>query len=752
MNQPTRQPPEPDLPQAGPIPPEPLLASTGADRPLAAFRQPMLTLLAVLLSIYTLVAINLPLLPTQAQRVIFVAIGTVFALMAFPTFSRLRRNRALAYADLALALIAGVSLAYIAANDHLIPLNAGRQPTYILAFAALAVIVTLDATRRCIGLTLPILALLAIAYAMLGPSLPHGLLPHRGMNLPAVVESSALKAEGLFGDTANAMFRYVFPFFVFGAFLEATGATAFVLWLSRKLVGGGSAAPAKVSILASGLTGSVSGSAVANAVTTGTFTIPLMKQIGFSPARSAGIEAAASAGGALVPPVMGAGAYIMLEFLGEHVSLLQILQAAIIPATLYYFALFLLVHLDSRRLAAIGSHRPTSPLAPPPNLPTPNSPPSGPPSIDLAPHPVSALCFVGSLGLLIGLLLSGFSPFRAATYAIGLLLLLLNVHPRVPLPRSARLAMPLTAIAMFALAQPILRHLGQTDNLPNTIVAAIALSLTALLALPAWSSLLRRILASAAISAIPLIAAAGCVGIIIALTYDTGLGTSLPLRLLPHVQDNLPLALLALMVCSIVLGMGLPSAVCYALLAAIAGSTIAQLPIPLLAGHFFIFYFGLMSMVTPPVALAAYATAQIAGATPQRASLYAFRYALAGFTLPYMFVYRPELLLIPQPGQTWAAVVYATFIAVAGIVGLAAALAGHLRGTLRPAGRCVAALAGTLALFPDPGLWQPLEPSAARACLGFSPSPIDLLGIALLVPLFFKPARAYRASDRTSRA
>ncbi|MCB1036331.1 MAG: TRAP transporter fused permease subunit, partial [Acidobacteria bacterium] len=382
-----------------------------------------------------------------------------------------------------------------------------------------------------------------------------------------------LHSQGVFGVALQVMFTYVFLFVLFGVLLEVTGATGFILGLARRLFRKSPGGAAKVAVLSSGLMGSLSGSAVANTATTGTFTIPMMKSGGMKPHVAGGIEAAASSGGALVPPVMGAGAYMMLELVQPPVTYLEILRAALIPAVLYYLSLFLIVHFKARRLGAAASMGEAG-------------------AMPVRPWP--GVVFLGSFVTLITLLLRGYSPFRAATVAAAAVILLSSLRP------ETRLALR----AFF------------------------------------------RALAKAARDMVPLIAAAACVGVILGVVTLTGVGGRLPSTLLPLAEQNLLLALVAIMVSSIVLGMGLPSAVCYLLMATLVGPVLAHLGVAPLAAHLFIFYFGMMSMVTPPVALAAYTAASIAGSNIWKTSVAAFSFALVGFTLPFMFVYRPELLLL----------------------------------------------------------------------------------------------------------
>ncbi len=457
-------------------------------------------------------------------------------------------------------------------NDQALGHRAGvEQPLdFYMALAGLSLI--LEATRRTIGWTLPLLALTFVAYAAFGYLLPDWLFPHRGYSWQRIVSQTFLHSQGVFGVALKVMFTYVFLFVMFGALLERTGATGFIIDLARKFFGKGAGGPAKVAILSSGLMGSLSGSAVANTATTGTFTIPMMKSSGFKPEIAAAVEAAASSGGALVPPVMGAGAYMMLEIIEPQVTYLQIIRAAIIPAILYYLALLLIVHFRGREIGAIVAQEGDT-------------------------KNVTfwrGVVFLGAFLVLILFLLIGWTPFKAVS-------------------------LTLPVIIFLALWDKDIR-VG-----PGSVIKASA---------------------SAAKSGLPLIAAASCVGIIVGVVTLTGIGSKLPGVLLPLAQNSLFLALLLLMVSTIILGMGLPSAVCYLLMATLVGPVLGRMGVVPLAAHLFIFYFGMMSMVTPPVALAAYTAATIADADIMKTGLAAFRFALVGFALPFAFVIRPQLLLL----------------------------------------------------------------------------------------------------------
>lgn len=596
--------------------------------------------LSILLCVFVVAEVNYPRLSPHAELAIFAFFGLTLCFLRFPAKAEWSGRPASRWLDRGLAAAAALCCGYIFVQSDPIfesfwlqGLSLGNRagqeaPTdFLVGAAGLALV--LEATRRLIGWTLPLVAMGFLLYARLGPVMPDWLFPHRGYGWERIVAQSFLHSQGVFGVALSVMFTYVFLFVVLGAVLEASGATRFVVDFAQRLFHGSSGGSAKVAVVSSGLMGSLSGSAVANTATVGPFTIPMMRSAGFSAHVAAGIEAAASSGGALAPPVMGAAAYMMLELVDPPVTYLEIIRAAVIPAVLYYLSLLFLVHFHAKGMTA--TRRPSD-------------------------EPVQsvlefeAVVFLGALGSLLFFLLLGYTPFRAVTLSLAGIVLVGAFNAR-------------TRLGLKKLTAALLQSASAT---------------------------------------IPLICAAACVGIVIGVATLTGIGTKLPSAILPLAQSNLFLALTLIMLSSIVLGMGLPSAVCYLLLATLIGPLLKQLGVVPLAAHFFIFYYGMMSMVTPPVALAAYAGATIAGARIMPSAFAAFRFALVGFTLPYMFVFRPQLLLLSPDGEAISLIeaLPPALAALLGVFALAAGLAGHFAGRLKAGVRLLFFGAAALLLLP----------------------------------------------------
>lgn len=602
---------------------------------------------ALALPLFVLFQVNYPTLGPQTQLAIFAGLGLMLCFLTprerggWPRWLD-RLLAGLSAAVFGYVIVQGEALfSALWLGGRALGERAGLEQPLDIAVAIVGLGLVFEGARRTVGWALPILAATFLLYGLFGSSLPDWLLPHRGYDLDRLAAQTFLHSQGVFGIALRVMFTYVFLFVLFGALLEATGTTHAIVGLTRRLFGRGVGGPAKVAVVSSGLMGSLSGSAVANTATTGTFTIPMMRGAGFRRETAAGIEAAASSGGALVPPVMGAGAYMMLELVEPAVTYLEIVRAALLPAILYYLSLLLLVHFRGLRRGIEGEPDEVAEAQAPGGRA-----PAGVASVETA-------VFAVGLGALLLLLLLGFSVFRAVTGGLAAAWAVSALHPRTRLD---------------------------------------------------WRAL-EGVCRRAARGTMPLITAAACVGVILGVVTLTGVGTRLPALILPLAQGNLLGALGLIMVSSIILGMGLPSAVCYLLMATLIGPALSGLGIVPLAAHLFIFYFGMMSMVTPPVALAAYTASSIAESKIMATSFAAFRFALVGFALPFIFVYRPELLMLDPSGATASvgSVVLALAVMVAGVVPLAAALAGHGWSPLTASHRGVLALAAVAILLPPQG-------------------------------------------------
>ena len=617
---------------------------------LQRIRQILFRTCAAILSVFVLAEVNYPHLSPQAQLATFAMLGLVLVFLKFPIHRRFEEHIVSQILDLVFALAVLICFGYILIQTEPVfkrfwidgqqlgdRAGMGTAADYVIGL--LGLLLVLEATRRAIGMTLCALSLAFLAYAAFGQSMPDWLFPHRGYAWERIVSQTFLHSQGVFGIALKVMFTYVFLFVLFGALLEKTGATGYIINLARRLFRSSVGGPAKVAVVSSGAMGSLSGSAVANTATTGTFTIPMMRSSGFRPTVAGGIEAAASSGGALVPPIMGAGAYMMLEIVEPAVTYLEIIRAALIPAILYYAALLLIVHFYAQRVGASAE-------VPQENITeTPQSK-----------SVIAGLVFLVAFVTLILFLLLGYTPFRAVSLSLLFIVLLVGIH------------------RVWDSTKQIIQ--GEVE-ISGTPIRGTLLPFTRQI----WIGIRRMVEAMerAAHGGVSLIAAASCVGLILGVVTLTGIGAKLPGTLLPLAENSRLLALVLLMISTIILGMGLPSSVCYLLMATLVGPVLSELGLVPLAAHLFIFYFGMMAMVTPPVALAAYTAAAIAGAGIMQTGVAAFRFALVGFALPYAFVLKPELLLLSSDGGAagFFPIAVSILVAIFGIISLAASVSGY---------------------------------------------------------------------------
>jgi TRAP transporter 4TM/12TM fusion protein len=555
-------------------------------------------------------------LPSQVVRAFHVGF---LGLLGFPLVALMNRRgpamRALAWA-FALASV-GVALYQWWEYVPLL-LRAGDPLPRDLAVGIVALTVVFAAAWVMMGPALPIIAGAFLAYCLFGQHLPPP-FDHRGYDLAQVIDHMAFGTEGIYGIPTYVSSTFIFLFILFGAFLEKAGMIRLFTDVALGLVGHRTGGAAKVSVVSSGLMGTISGSGVANVVTTGQFTIPLMKSFGYRPAFAGGVEATSSMGGQIMPPVMGAVAFIMAETLG--VAYAEVVQAAVIPAILYFASAFWMVHLEAGKHGLRGMDK-----------------------ADL-PSPMAAIRknwpLILPLAVLVYLLFSGYTPLFAGTVGLALtVLLILGGSAVLGLPEGVLryvfwIGLGLVAAAFFEYGI-------------NVIVAAVAV-------LVAWCAmtrggratlgLARDSLADGAKTALPVGVACALVGVIIGTMTLTGAANTFGQYIVSVGEQSLFLSLVLTMVTCIVLGMGIPTIPNYIITSSIAGPALLELGVPLIVSHMFVFYFGILADLTPPVALACFAAAPIAKAGGLSISIEAVKVAAAGFVIPFMAVYTPALML-----------------------------------------------------------------------------------------------------------
>lgn len=628
------------------------------------------------------------------------------------------------YFDVFFATLSAYVSIYIFLEFNNIGMRAGSPIEADLLIGAMAMLFVLEGARRSIGAPLPIIATLVLINCYLGPyflNIPGlSLFAHRGYSVARIIDYMYLGTEGIYGIPLGVVATFVFHFVLFGLFISRTGLGQLFMDLAMAIAGGSPGGPAKVAVVSSGMFGSISGSSVANTVTTGSFTIPLMRKVGYRPLFAGAVEATSSTGGQLMPPVMGAAAFIMADFLG--IPYIKIATAAIIPAFLYYLAVGWMVHLEALKYGLTGLPR------------------------EMLPRVVTVLkergLLVVPLLIIVYLLISGRSPFLAAYWGIILSVSMGQIHSRTP---SFLLPIVLSLPAILFDVNPFLRMphaiLWTAVFLAGTGLAlrrgdrvALGVSVAVSLLLGAgylygmepsicsfWGNMLIVLagilykeskmrlpdilsaLEWGTKNAISIGAAVACVGFIVGGTTLTGLGLKFAATVINLAQatagaitqfDVLHLitgkgltlffTLFYTMIACFILGMGIPTTAQYIVASMIAAPALMQWGIHPLVSHMFVLYFAVLADVTPPVALAAYAASGVSGADPFRTGLTAFRLSSAGFLIPYVFVSAPIILWYPTliDGKTpfdylWFAQVITT--AILGIIALGATMIGYLR-------------------------------------------------------------------------
>ncbi|MBE9402791.1 TRAP transporter permease [Brachybacterium sp. Marseille-Q2903] len=552
------------------------------------------------------------------QGAIHLGAATSIIFLLYPAGKHLTRPKGgIPWYDAVLALLGlAVNLFIVVEYSHLtsnlVQIMGFRSIDY--AVAVLGILLTLGATRRCVGLPIVIIALCAIAYGIFGA----------GQSWQDFAGKTYFTARsGVFGTPIQVSSTFIFLFLLFAVVLIHTNIGAFFNDLAFRLTGRFTGGPAKAAVAASGLQGMISGSSVANTVASGSFTIPIMKKAGFRPHFAGAAEATASTGGQLMPPIMGAAAFIMAEYTGIPYS--EIIIIAIIPAVLYFLGAFLSVHFEAKRHGIKGLLR--SELPSWKSLLT---------RIDL----------LLPLIVIVWMMLSGFPPARSALWGVGVAFALSSLR------KSTRLSF-------------------------KGIV---------------------KTLEEGARTALPVIAACATAGIVAGTVTGTGLGGRLGNSLIDVAQDNFMLVLLLTMIACLVLGMGLPTTANYVVTATVAAPILYNnFEVPLISAHMFVFFFGILADITPPVCLAAYAGSGIAGSNPLRTGVTALRLAIAGFLIPFVFVLEPALLLEGTIGELVPALV----TVILGMTAIAAALAGHLVVRTRAWEQVVLIIAGVLMVYPS---------------------------------------------------
>ena len=581
-----------------------------------------------LFQLYT--AIDKPLM-AQLQRSVHLGFALGLAFLLFPARKALLKKGKVAWYDAILAILGVLVGSYWPLMMEELVMRPGTvtQMDYIVGL--MAILLILEATRRTVGLPITIIAVLFMVYALYGPYMPD-FIAHRGLTLERLVQTMFFTTEGILGTPLGVSSTFIFIFLLFGAFLVKTGIGEYFNDLAAVVAGKRVGGPAKVAIFSSALQGTISGSSVANVVTSGAFTIPMMKRLGYNKNFAGAVEAASSTGGQLMPPIMGAAAFLMVEFIGGGITYWDIAKAAAIPAVLYFAGIWIMTHFEAKRLGLRGLSEDEIPSKK---------------------EVMSKIYLLVPILAIIILLMSNVSVMRAALYSIAITVVVSAIR------KDTRMSI--------------------RDFLDALVDGAR--------------------------TAVPVAVATACAGIIVGVVTKTGLGLKMANSLVSIAKDItshpdmlLFLTLLFTMIASLILGMGSPTTANYVITATIAAPALLLMDVPALSAHLFVFYFGIIADITPPVALAAFAAAGVSGGEPIRTGVISAKLAIAAFIIPYMFVFSPELLMIDA---SFLEIIWVVLTALCGMIAIGAGLVGYWYRKVHWLERIVAVIAGLMMMYPE---------------------------------------------------
>lgn len=572
----------------------------------------LVTALTVILAIFHLYTAYFGLMPSMQQRSFHIGFVLVLVFLLYPAKRGCAKDKP-SLLDWLLMSLSAVCCFYLFFNYTNIAQRAGMFQYYELYLGALMIMLVFEAGRRVLGYPLPVFCSLFLLFGYYGRSMP-GPLKHFGLSIPRIIEELYLTTDGLLGLVAGVSATYIFLFILFGSFLKSTRTSDFFNDLAMALAGHLRGGPAKIAVLSSALMGTISGSTSANVATTGAFTIPLMKKIGYKAHFAGAVEAAASTGGQIMPPVMGAAAFIIADSLG--ISYVTVLVAAIVPAILYFWGIWCCLSLEAKRLDLKGLSKEELPRA----------------FEVLLKKGYKALPLIG----IIIVLIRGYSPLYAGCWGIFLA----------------------TALSFVKKEERLnVRELIDT-------------------------------LEEGAKTALPVAIACTIVGVVIGIMGATGVALKIGDAVLLLTQGKLLPTLLISMIISLMLGMGMPTTASYVMASAVATPALVMLGCKALDAHLFVFYFAVLSTLTPPVCVGAYTAAGLAGSNPNRTALAGIKLALAGFVIPYVFIYSPNLLLTNLTNWGYSAI--SLLSAVIGVYALAVFSQGFM---IKPVGKFLRPLA-----------------------------------------------------------
>jgi len=588
-------------------------------RKLSGLQGKFISAWLICMSLFHLYTAGIATMPITIQRAVHLTFAIVAVYILFPATRKGSKTSTPLY-DWILAAAGGVVCAYIVVFFNDIARRGAEPLPYEIWLGVAAILLVLEAGRRVVGNVLPCLSIIFLAYCYFGNYVP-GMFQIRGYSVSRIIQHMYLTPEGIFGLALGVSATFVIVFIIFGAFLSQSGGAKFFNELALALAGNTPGGPAKVAVVASGLLGTINGSSVANVATTGTFTIPLMKRVGYPPHYAGAVEACSSTGGQLMPPIMGAGAFIMSEFLG--ISYLTIAAGAILPALIYYTAIFTNVHIRARKEGFKGLPKEELPVL-----------------RDVMKR--DGHLIIPVLVVIVTLLMK-YTPLRSGFIGV-------------------------VAVIIVSMFKPHTR-MGIKDML--------------------------HACEEGARGALGVALACALVGFVVGTSSLTSLGLTISNNIIDISGGNLLLTLIMSMVACLVLGMGLPTTANYIVCSTIIAPALVGMKVLPLAAHMFVFYFGIMADLTPPVCLAAFTGAGIAGADPTKTGFTATKIALCSYIMPYMFVFNPMILL---NHVVWHELIILAVSAMLGVIILAGALEGWFYRTLRIFERAIMAICALAAI------------------------------------------------------
>lgn len=610
--------------------------SGGKKRSFTGWLKLLVTVVTVCLAVFQLYTAFFGLFPAMQQRSLHMAFILPLIFLIYPMWKSSPRGRPSA-TDWIFALAAAACTLYVFFMYEDIARRAGMFRQYELYLGAALIVLVFEAARRVLGYPLPVFCSLFLFFAYYGRSMP-GPFRHFGLSIPRIIEELYLTTDGLFGLVTGVSATYIYLFILFGAFLGSTGTSQFFNDLAMALTGHLKGGPAKIAVVSSAFMGTISGSTSANVATTGAFTIPLMKKIGYQAHFAGAVEAAASTGGQIMPPVLGAAAFIIADTLG--ISYLKVLSAAVVPALLYFWGIWCCLSLEAAKLGLRGLPKSTLPKV----------------KDVLFRSGYKAIPLFG----IVYFLVQGYNPLYAGCWGIGLSVVLSFVKKEDRLDLKSFIA-------------------TLEDGSKSALSVAVACII---------------------------------VGVVIGMMGATGIALKVGDVILSFTKGNLLLTLVSTMILSMILGMGMPTTASYVMASAVAAPALVLLGCNALDVHFFVFFYAVLSSVTPPVCVGAYTAAGIAGSDPNKTAFTSIKLALAGFIVPFVFVYSPDIMLTNV--SSWPTTIMAIMTACIGVYGLAVATEGYIFRTV-PLWARLLALAGAISLI-IPGF---LGDMAGVALLGF---------------------------------